>query len=134
MSIEPHDFGSAAFVTHEAIAPHNVDSDDDNVIESMRMELIVVEIIVKGKMKIIRINDVFHVPNLKSNLFSVTKLLSARLNVQFDQYMHYKMFAWRGDFNDTVRNDYLYKMNYKVYKACAIDLVQSWRKEGAFEL
>jgi hypothetical protein len=101
VSIEPHDFGSAAIVTYKAIAPQNVNLDDDSVIESMRMDLITVEVIVKRKSKIIHINDAFHVPNLKSNLFSVTKLLSNRLKAQFNLNMFYKMFAWRHDFNDT---------------------------------
>lgn len=59
---------SAALVTYEIIVP-NVNLNDDSVVEAMRMDFIIVEVIVKDKMKRIRINDVFHVPNFKSYFF-----------------------------------------------------------------
>lgn len=67
--------------------------------------------------------------------FSLTKLLSNTLKMQFNL----NKCIIRGMDGEVISmglcNDNLNKIKYKkVHKACAIDLVQSWRKEGAFEL
>lgn len=64
----------AAFDTYEIITPYNVHLNDNNVIQAIKMDTIIVESILKGKIKHIRIKDVLHVFMLHANLLSVRKL------------------------------------------------------------
>ena len=76
------------FVAYEIIAPWNAYLDDDNVLEAIRINSIVVEVMVmvmvKDKMKQICIKDTFHVLKLQANLFSVSKLLLNGLKNAFE--------------------------------------------------
>lgn len=57
---------------------------DKIVVEAIGMDFIVVEIIIKGKINNIHIKYAFYIPKLHVNLFSVSKLVLHRLNVQFN--------------------------------------------------
>lgn len=54
------------------------------IVEAIEMGSIIVEILVRGKIKTIHIENVFHMPKLQAKLPSVTQLLSSGLNVQFN--------------------------------------------------
>ncbi len=70
----------AAFDTYEVIPTRNVHMGDDSIVEAIGMGSILVEVMVKGQTKKIRIKDVLHVPKL----LSVSKILSSGCKVQFN--------------------------------------------------
>ncbi len=73
----------ATFDTYEVIPTRNVHMGDDSIVEAIRMGSILVEVMVKGRTKKIRIKDVLRVPKLHANLLSVNKILSSGCKVQF---------------------------------------------------
>jgi hypothetical protein len=74
----------AEFDTYEVIPTRNVHMGDDSIVEAIGMGSILVQVMVKGRTKKIRIKDVFHVPKLHVNLLSVSKILSSGCKVQFN--------------------------------------------------
>jgi hypothetical protein len=74
----------AAFDMYEVIATRNVHMGDDSIVEVIGMGSILVEVMVKGRTKRIRIKDVLHVPKLHANLLSMSKILSSGCRVQFN--------------------------------------------------
>jgi hypothetical protein len=74
----------AAFDMYEVIPKRNVIMSDDSIVEAIGMGSILVEVMVKGQTKRVRIKDVLHVPKLHANLLSVSKILSSGCKVQFN--------------------------------------------------
>jgi len=74
----------AAFDMYEVIPTRNVHMGDDSIVEAIGMGSILVEVMVKGRTKRIRIKDVPHVPKLHANLLSVSNILSSACKVQFN--------------------------------------------------
>ena len=72
------------FDTYEPISGRKVFMGDNDMIEAVGKGSILMEIRVKGRARSIRMHDVFHVPDLHSNLVSVSKLISRGLKVQFN--------------------------------------------------
>jgi hypothetical protein len=72
-----------AFGTYEVVFPCNMRLGDDIVAKAIGMESIVIGVETKNIRNEVRITYVFHMPKLQANLFSVSKLLSNGLNVQF---------------------------------------------------
>jgi len=56
---------------------------DNSIVKAIGMGFIVVEVIVKGKTKKLRLKDVFYMPKFQANLFLVRELLLRGLKVQF---------------------------------------------------
>ncbi len=77
----PH---KVAFNIYEVIPTRNVHMGDDSIVEAIGMGSILVEVLVKGQIRRIRIKDVLHVPKLHVNLLSVSKILSSGCKVQFN--------------------------------------------------
>ena len=73
-----------AFNIYEIIILYNMYLDDNNIVEAIEMGSIIVEAIVEGKINQIRIKVVLHVSRLYTNLFSMNKLVSNGLKVQFN--------------------------------------------------
>ena len=125
-----------AFDTYEVIASHNIYIylNDDNVMKTIGIDSIVIKVMVKDQIKIIRIKNIFLVLKLQANLLLVSKLLSTRLKIQFNL----NECIVRGPDGEVIsiglHNGNLYKMNFKnVHIVDAVDLVQSWRKDNAFQ-
>ena len=99
--------------------------------KAIGMGSIVVEMMVKCKIKRIHIKDVLHVPKLQANLLSVSKFLSNGLKMQFN-LNEYIVRGLDGEVNAIgLHNDILYKIIFtKVYGAnfSSTDLDQSWEK------
>jgi hypothetical protein len=74
----------ATFDMYEVIPTRNVHMGDDTIVEAIGMGSILVEVMVKGRTKRIRIKDVLHVPKLHANLLSMSKILSSGCKVQFN--------------------------------------------------
>ena len=70
-----------AFHTYEVITLHYVDLGDNNVLQAIKMDSIVVEAILEGKINQLHIKNVFNVPKLHANLLSVSKLVSKKLKI-----------------------------------------------------
>jgi hypothetical protein len=68
----PH---KVAFDMYEVIPTRNVHMGDDNIVEAIGMGSILVEVMMKGQIRRIRIKDVLHVPNLHANLLSVSNIV-----------------------------------------------------------
>lgn len=68
----------------EVIVLCNVYLGDDNVIKVIGIGFIVVNVMVRGKIKRISIKDVFHISKLQTNLLWASKLLLNGLKVQFN--------------------------------------------------
>jgi hypothetical protein len=77
----PH---KATFDIYEVIPTRNVHMGDDSIVEAIGIRSILVEVMVKGRTRRIRIKDVLHVPKLHANLLSVSKTLSSGCKVQFN--------------------------------------------------
>ena len=77
----PH---KVAFDMYEVIPTRNVHMGDDSIVEAIGMGSILVEVMVKGRIRRIKIKDVLHVPKLHANLLSVSKILSSGCKVQFN--------------------------------------------------
>jgi hypothetical protein len=73
-----------AFDTYEVLTSRNVHLGDDSILEAIGIGSIVAEVMVRGKINKIRINDCLHVPKLHANLLSVSKFVSNGLKVQFN--------------------------------------------------
>jgi hypothetical protein len=69
---------------YEVIPTCNVHMGDDNIVEAIGIGSNLVEVMVKGRTRRIRIKDVLHVPKLHANLRSVSKILSSGCKVQFN--------------------------------------------------
>ena len=76
-------FHKVALDTYKIIASRNVYLDDDGIIEIIEMDSIVVEILMRYKIKTIYIKNALHVSKLQANLLLVSKFLSNGLEVQF---------------------------------------------------
>ena len=124
-----------AFHTYEVISPRNVHLGDDSVVNAIGIGSILVEVLVRGREKMMTIKDVLHVPKLQANLLSVSKLVSSGLKVQFNVHG----CTLRAP-NDNVlavapREDNLYQVTFtKVHEADAANIAQSSTKNGATEL
>src|SRR5918997_5494584 len=73
-----------AFDTYEVITSRNVHLGDDSVVDAVGIGSIVVQVLVRGNPKRLRIKDVLHVPKLQANLLSVSKFVSSGMKVQFN--------------------------------------------------
>ena len=73
-----------SFATYEPIEATSVLMGDNGVVEAIGMGSIVVEVVVGGKTKKITFKDVLHVPKMKSNLLSVSKLVMRGFVVHFN--------------------------------------------------
>jgi hypothetical protein len=73
-----------AFDTYKVLTLRSVHLGDDSILEAIGIGSIVVEVMVRGKINKIRINECLHVPKLHANLLSVSKLVSSGLKVQFN--------------------------------------------------
>ena len=73
-----------AFLTYQPISNRKVFLGDNGMVEAIGMGCIVVEVMVKGVLRKIRIQDALHVPKLHANLLSVSKLVAQGLRVQFN--------------------------------------------------
>lgn len=125
----------AVFDTYEAIAPRNVHLGDDSVVEAVGVGSIVVEVLVGGRSKRIRIKNSLHVPKLQANLLSVSKLVSSGMKVQFNMD-GCTLRAPNGEVLAVAPLEgNLYEVTFtKVHEADAAHLVQSSMKNGAIEL
>lgn len=74
-------FQKVAIDTYKVIAPCNVLLGDDSALEVIGMASIIVELLVRDKIKRIGIKNALHVPKLQANLLLVSKLLSNGLKV-----------------------------------------------------
>src|SRR5450631_1639278 len=72
------------FDTYEPISGRKVFMGDNGMVEAVGKGSILVETRVKGRARSIRMHDVLHVPDLHSNLLSVSKLISRGLKVHFN--------------------------------------------------
>ena len=104
-------FHKVALDTYKIIASRNVYLDDDGIIEIIEMDSIVVEILMRYKIKTIYIKNALHVSKLQANLLLVSKFLSNGLEVQFTKWMYYVSSTWRIDCNrsmwrQTVQNEF----------------------------
>jgi hypothetical protein len=72
------------FDTYEPISGRKMFMGDNGMVEAVGKGSILVETRVKGCSRNIRMHDVLHVPDLHSNLVSVSKLISRSLKVQFN--------------------------------------------------
>ena len=72
------------FDTYESISGRKVFMGDNGIVEVLGKGSILVETRVKGRARSIRMHDVLHVPDLHSNLLSVSKLISRGLKVHFN--------------------------------------------------
>ena len=72
------------FDTYEPISGRKVFMGDNGMVEAVGKGSILVETRVKGRARSIRMHDVLHVPDLHSNLLSVSKLISKGLKVHFN--------------------------------------------------
>ncbi len=125
----------AAFDTYEVIAPRNVHLGDDSVVEAIGMGSIVVEVVTRGKMNRIRIENALHVPKLHANLLSVSKLVSSGLKVQFNLNECIVKASDGEAIAIAPREGNLYQMNFmKVHGVDAANLVQSPTGDGGLEL
>lgn len=124
----------ASFDTYEVIAPCDVHL-SDCVVKTIRIGSIVVEVLVRSKIKRIHIKDAYHVSKLQSNLLLVIELLLSGLKVQFNL----KKCIVRSSDDKIVaivlRERYFYQINFsKVYEAKLANLVQLLTKDDALEL
>ena len=92
-------FHKVALDTYKIIASRNVYLDDDGIIEIIEMDSIVVEILMRYKIKTIYIKNALHVSKLQANLLLVSKFLSNGLEVQFTKWMYDVSSTWRIDCN-----------------------------------
>lgn len=74
----------ATFHTYEVIAICNMNLNDNSIVKVIKIESIVVEAIVRGKINRICNKDAFHVHKLQAQLLLVSKLVSNDLKVQFN--------------------------------------------------
>lgn len=73
-----------SFNTYQPIPATKVWLGDNGMVQAIGMGTIVVEVVVKGISKRITLKDVLHVPKMKKNLLSVSKLVSHGCKVQFN--------------------------------------------------
>lgn len=96
----------------------------DNVVEAIRMESIVVEVIVRGKINQIRIKDVLYMPKLQANLVSVSKLVSNGLTMPFNLNKCFVNICDDETIAIALPEDNLYETNsMKVHEANVANLV-----------
>jgi hypothetical protein len=128
----PH---KAAFDMYEVIPTRNVHMGDDSIVEAIGMGSILVEVLVKGRTKRIRIKDVLHVPKLHANLLSVNKILSSGCIVQFNMN-ECIVRAFDGEvIAIALREGNLYQMTFtKVCEMHVANLAQTSTIDGALEL
>ena len=108
---------------------------DDNILEVIGIGSIVVEVMVRGNINKIRINECLHVPKLHANLLSVNKLVSSGLKVQFN----INECIIRASDDDTVaiapREGNLYHLHVvKEHGMDAANSVQSNGRDGGLQL
>jgi hypothetical protein len=128
----PH---KAAFDMYEVIPTRNVHMGDDSIVEAIGMGSILVELMVKGQTRRIRIKDVLHVPKLHANLLSVSKILSSGCKVQFNMN-ECIVRAFDGEvIAVALREGNLYQMTFtKVCEMHVANLAQTSTIDGALEL
>jgi hypothetical protein len=72
------------FITYECISPRKVFMGDDTVLEAIGKGNIKATMQVGGELSHATITKVLHVPKMKNNLISVSKLISEGFKVEFD--------------------------------------------------
>jgi len=73
------------FTTYERISPRRVFMGDDTVLEAIDKGSIKATMQMGGQLTHTTITQVFHVPKMKNNLISVSKLISEGFKVEFDK-------------------------------------------------
>jgi hypothetical protein len=73
------------FTTYERISPRKVFMGDDIVLDAIGKGKIKATMQVKGELSHATITQVLHVPKMKNNLISVSKLISEGFKVEFDK-------------------------------------------------
>ncbi len=124
-----------AFDMYEVIPTHNMHMGDDIIVEAIGMGSILVEVMVKGRTKRIRIKDVLHVPKLHANLLSVNKILSSGCKVQFNMN-ECIVRAFDGEvITIALREGNLYQVTFtKVCEMHVANVAQTSTIDGALEL
>jgi hypothetical protein len=125
----------AAFDMYEVIPTRNMHMGDDTIVEAIGMGFILVEVMVKGRTKRIKIKDVLHVPKLHANLLSVSKISSSGCKVQFNMN-ECIVRAFDGEvIAIALREGNLYQMTFtKVCEMHVANLAQTSTIDGALEL
>jgi hypothetical protein len=120
---------------YEVIPTRNVHMGDDSIVEAIGMGSILVEVMVKGQIRRIKIKDVLHVPKLYANLLSVSKILSSGCKVQFNMN-ECIVRAFDGEvIAIALREGNLYQMTFtKVCEMHVANLAQISTIDGALEL
>jgi hypothetical protein len=107
------------FTTYERISPRKVFMGDDTVLEAIGKGYIKAIMQVGGELSHVTITQVLHVPKMKNNLISMSKLISEGFKVEFDKD-GYKVNDAQGVVVVEARRDKkLYLLNMKVHKDMA---------------
>lgn len=114
----------AAFDTYEVIASCNVYLEGNSVVKVVKLGSIIVDVMVRGKIRRVRIKDALHMPKLQANLLPLSKFLSNGLKVQFNL----KECVMKGPDGEVIamglHNGNLYNL-YKIHGVDATHLAQS---------
>jgi len=103
------------FTTYKRISPKRVFMGDDTVLKAIGKGNIKATMQVGGELTHATITQVLHVPKMKNNLISVSKLISEGFKVEFDKD-GYKVNNARGVVVEARRGKNLYLFNVKVRK------------------
>jgi len=133
--LRSHQAYDPSFDMYEVIPTRNVHMGDDTIVEAIGMGSILVEVMVKGQTKRIRIKDMLHVPKLHANLLSMSKILSSGCKVQFNMN-ECIVRAFDGEvIAIALREGNLYQMTFtKVCEMHVANLAQTSTIDGALEL
>jgi hypothetical protein len=73
------------FTTYESIVPRKVYMGDDTILEAIGKASIKATMRVGGKLLLTTVTQVLHVPKMKNNFISLSKLILEGLKVEFDK-------------------------------------------------
>jgi len=130
--MNPH---RAAFDMYEVIPTRNMHMGDDSIVGAIGIRSILVEVMVKGRTKRIRIKDVLHVQKLHALLLLVSKILSSGCKVQFNMN-ECIVRAFDGEvIAIALREGNLYQVTFtKVCEMHVANMAQTSTIDGALEL
>ncbi len=112
-------FEQERFTTHEFIIQGKVYMGDDTILEAIHKRSIKATMQIGGKMLFIGIIQIFHVPKMKNNFISISKLISKGLKMEFDKD-GYKVNNVHGTIVANARREKnLYLLNVNVRKESA---------------
>jgi hypothetical protein len=107
------------FTTYERIPPRKVFMGDDTVLEAIGKGNMKATMYVGGELSHATITQVLHVPQMKNNLISMSKLISKGFKVEFDKDGCKANDARRVVVAEARRDKNLYLLNVKVHKDMA---------------